>query len=303
MTELLTREESRDAAHDGSGGSEAVSRDSVHASRRKVVLKPTRGFRFGLRDLWEYRELLYFMAWRDIKVRYKQTLLGGSWAVLQPLLLTIVFTVILGTRLDIPTGGVDYAIFAFAGLLPWTLFSQSLITGSNSLVISSNLISKIYFPRLVLPVAAVGSFLLDFVVAFVLLGAMMAWYGVEASWTLLLVVPLMLFAATVSLSVSIWLSAMNVRYRDIRYAVPFIVQLWLFVTPVVYPANLLDEPGRTILGLNPMTGVVEGFRWAALGIGDAPGVLMLLSGGVTLLLLIGGLIYFHRTERTFADVI
>jgi len=271
-----------------------------------IRIGPRRGWvSLNLRELWSYRELAYFFVWRDLKVRYKQTFFGALWAVIQPFMLMVVFSLFLGRISGIAPAGVPYPLFAFAGLVPWTLFSQSLIGSSDSLVGASNLIQKVYFPRLLLPVAAIGSYLLDFVIAMAVLGLMMLYFGFLPSPTILWLIPLTVLAVTTSLAVGIWLSAVNVRYRDVRYAVPFLVQLWLFGSPVAYSADLVPAQWRAIYQLNPMAGVLEGFRWALLGQKGAPPPVgaMLVSIGVTAVVLVLGLAYFRRTERTFADVI
>jgi lipopolysaccharide transport system permease protein len=257
----------------------------------------------NLRELWAYRELAYFFVWRDLKVRYKQTFFGALWAVIQPFMLMVVFTLFLGRISGIAPVGVPYPLFAFAALVPWTLFSQSLIGSSDSLVGASNLIQKVYFPRLLLPVAATGSYVLDFVIGMVVLGLMMAYFGVLPSLGVLWLIPLTALALTASLAVGVWLAAINVRYRDVRYAVPFLVQVWLFASPVAYSADVVPAAWRTILALNPMAGVTEGFRWALLGQGAPPLGAVLVSSAVTVVVLVLGLAYFRRVERTFADVI
>jgi len=270
-----------------------------------IVIRPGRGWAaLNLRELWAYRELLYFFVWRDLKVRYKQTAFGALWAVIQPFMLMVVFTLFLGRISGIAPEGVPYPLFAFAGLVPWTLFSQSLIGSSASLVGASNLIQKVYFPRLLLPVAAIGSYLLDFAIAMAVLGFLMLYFGVTPTVTVLWVIPLTALAVATSLAVGIWLSAVNVRYRDVRYAVPFLVQVWLFASPVAYAAELVPPQWQAIYQLNPMAGVIEGFRWALLGQGSLPPVgAVLASTIVTVVVLITGLAYFRRVERTFADVI
>ena len=270
-----------------------------------TTLRPSHGWvSLNLRELWAYRELAYFFVWRDLKVRYKQTAFGALWAVIQPFMLMVVFSLFLGRISGISPEGVPYPLFAFAGLVPWTLFSQSLVGASDSLVGASNLLQKVYFPRLLLPVAAIGSYLLDFVIAMVVLGLMMAYFGVLPSLAVLWLIPLTALAVATSLAVGIWLSAVNVRYRDVRYAVPFLVQIWLFASPVAYSADLVPAEWRTLYQLNPMAGVIEGFRWALLGQGAPPPVAaVVLSTGVTAIVLVLGLAYFRRVERTFADVI
>jgi lipopolysaccharide transport system permease protein len=254
-----------------------------------------------LAELWEYRELIYFLVWRDIKVRYKQTVLGAAWAIIQPVFTMIVFAVFFGHLAKIPSDGVPYPIFAFAALVPWTFFANALTQASNSLVGSANLIKKVYFPRLVVPLASVLSGMVDFALGFGVLLAMMVGYNVAFSLRLLWIPLFVLLTITTALAVSLWLSALNVEYRDVRYTVPFLTQFWLFATPVAYPSSLLSEPWRTVYGINPMVGVVEGFRWALLNIGSAPGSMMAVSGLVSVTLLAAGAYYFRRLERTFAD--
>ena len=260
----------------------------------------------GLRDLgelWAYRELLYFLVWRDLKVRYRQTVLGVLWAIIQPLATTLVFSIFFGRLARMPSDGVPYPLFALAALVPWTFFAQALSQASNSVISSQELIRRIYFPRLAIPLAAVLPGLVDFVVAFLVLLGAMAIYGFLPGLAVLWLLPLVLLTAATALGVGLWLAAINVRYRDVRHIVPFLIQTWLFLTPIAYPSTLLGEPWRTVYGLNPMAGVVEGFRWALLGTGTAPGPMIAVSALATLLLLTGGVAYFRRTERTFADVI
>jgi lipopolysaccharide transport system permease protein len=258
----------------------------------------------GLPDVWEARELLFFLAWRDIKVRYKQTALGAAWAILQPFLLMVVFSVFLGHFAGVKsTSDIPYPIFTYTALIPWTLFAQSLNGASQSLVQNSALISKIYFPRLLLPLSAAGSFAVDFGAALLILAGMMAFYGVGPGVAVVALPVLALFALLAAVSVGILLSAVNVRYRDVQYAVPFLIQLWLFVTPVAYSADVLPHAWRLVYAINPMVGVVEGFRWALLSSVEAPVGMMAVSAGSTMVLLLLGLVYFRRTERTFADVI
>ena len=256
----------------------------------------------GLRELWGARELLYFLTWRDVKVRYKQTVLGAGWAILQPLLTMVVFTVFFGRLAKVPSDGLPYPIFSFAALLPWTYFAQSMAQSSNSLVASSNLLKKIYFPRLVIPLSSVLSGLVDFATAFLVLLAMMFYYRVGVTPAILMVPAFLALATFAALGVGLWLSALNVKYRDVRYTVPFLTQIWLFATPVAYPSSMLDEPWRTLFGLNPMAGVVEGFRWAILG-SPPPSGMIWISIGVSAVLLYTGLRYFRKVERSFADVV
>ncbi|HEX2641408.1 MAG TPA: ABC transporter permease [Thermoanaerobaculia bacterium] len=267
-------------------------------------IRPSRGWGLpDLGELWRYRELIYFLIWRDVKVRYKQTALGAAWAVIQPLATMGVFSVFFGNLAGVPSDGVEYPLFALAALVPWTFFSQGLIQSSNSLVGSQNLVSKVYFPRLAIPLAAVLAGLVDFLVAFALLLGALAFYRVVPDGRVVWLPLFLLLALVTSLGVGLWLSAWSVRYRDVRYLVPFLAQLWLLATPVAYPASLLSEPWRTVYGINPMAGVVEGFRWALLGTGTGPGPLVLVSAGVALVLLVSGLAVFRRQERTFADLI
>jgi lipopolysaccharide transport system permease protein len=257
----------------------------------------------GFRELWEYRELLYFLTWRDVKVRYKQTALGAAWAIIQPFMMMVVFSLFFGRLAGIPSDGLPYPVFAYCGLLPWQLFAHALTESSNSLIANERLITRVYFPRLVVPVAAVLGGLIDFAIAFVVLLLMMAWFGIAPSWAIVTLPAFILFGAVTALSVGLWLSALNVQYRDVRYTLGFLVQFWLFVTPVAYPSSLIPERWRLLYGLNPMTGVVEGFRWALLGKADSPGNILLVSFAVVVLILIGGLLYFRRMEQQFADVI
>jgi len=247
------------------------------------------------------RELAYFLVWRDIKVRYKQTVLGAAWAIIQPVFTMLVFAVFFGHLAKMPSDGVPYPIFAYAALVPWTFFANALLQASNSLVGSANLIKKVYFPRLIVPLASVLSGIVDFALAFVVLVMMMAGYGITPSLRLLWVPVFVFLTMLTALGVSLWLSALNVEYRDVRYVVPFLTQFWLFATPVAYPSSLLSEPWRTLYGLNPMVGVVEGFRWALLNIGSAPGPMLAVSGLASAVLVAGGAFYFRRLERSFAD--
>jgi lipopolysaccharide transport system permease protein len=269
-----------------------------------LILRPSTGFlRLDLKALWEYRELLYFLVWRDIKVRYKQTALGAAWAVLQPVATMLVFSIFFGRLAKVPSDGVPYPIFAYVALLPWQLFAFALSESSNSLVASQNLITKVYFPRLVIPISSVLGGLVDFAVAFVILLAMMLYYGIAPTAAVALLPLFLLFAVMTALSVGLWLSALNVKYRDVRYTIPFLTQFWMFATPVAYPASLVPEKWRALYGLNPMAGVVEGFRWALLGESHAPGPLLWVSVAAVVVLLIGGLRYFKKTESTFADIV
>jgi len=276
----------------------------------KIVIRPTRGWTsLGLSEIWEYRELLYFLVWRDVKVRYKQTALGAAWAVLQPVMTMLVFTIFFGKLAGVGSEGVPYPLFSYAGLLPWTFFAQGLSMSSDSLVGSSNLIKRVYFPRLVVPMSSVLAGLVDFSIAFVILIGMMVAYHVHPTPAIVLLPLFLLLALMSALGVGVWISALNVEYRDVKYVVPFVLQLWLFVTPVIYPATKVTRwlsahgiPGW-VYGLNPMTGVVEAFRWALLGTGTAPGPVVIASATMASALIVGGAFYFRRMERTFADVV
>ena len=269
-----------------------------------TIIRPSRGWiSLNLRDLWEYRELLYFLTWRDIKVRYKQTVLGAAWAIIQPFFTMVVFSLFFGKLAKVPSDDIPYPIFSYAALVPWTFFANGLSQSSTSLVASANLIQKVYFPRLVVPISAVISGGVDFVLAFVVLVGMMLFYGIVPKAAVVWLPLLLLLALVTSLGVGLWLTAMNVQFRDVRYAVPFLVQAWMFATPIAYPSSLLDEPWRTVYGINPMAGVVEGFRWALLGTETAPGPIVLVSALVAVVILISGAYYFRRMEKTFADVV
>jgi lipopolysaccharide transport system permease protein len=269
-----------------------------------VRIRPRSGWQaLNLGELWRYRELLWFLALRDIKVRYKQTVLGAAWAIIQPLFTMIVFSIFFGRLAGIPSDGLPYPLFALCGLLPWQLFAYALTQASNSVVAEQRLITKVYFPRLIIPLASVLSGLVDFAIAFGLLLGMMALYGVAAGWAVLAVPLLVVFAVATALAVGLWLSALNVKFRDFRYTIPFLTQFWMFVTPVVYPSSIVPEPWRPLYGLNPMAGVVEGFRWALLGAGEVSGGLLLVSVASVTVLLVGGLFYFRRMERVFADIV
>ncbi|HYN69037.1 MAG TPA: ABC transporter permease [Candidatus Eisenbacteria bacterium] len=275
---------------------------AVHPSL--TVIQPRRGRApLEMTALWSYRELLYFLVWRDLKVRYRQTILGAAWAVLQPFVTMVVFSAIFGRLAGVPSDGLPYPIFAFAALVPWTFFSTGISQAAASLVGSQNLLKKVYFPRLVIPIAAVLTGFVDLAIAGAVLIGMMVVYGIVPTLTTVWVVPLLLLAFVASLGVGLWLSALNVRYRDVRYIVPFLLQIWLFATPIAYPSSLLPEPWRTLSALNPMVGVVEGIRWALLGADTAPGPLILVSSAVAVVVLVGGAYYFRHVEGTFADIV
>jgi lipopolysaccharide transport system permease protein len=270
-----------------------------------TTVRPSRGWLgVNLRELWRYRELIYFLIWRDVKVRYKQTLLGAAWAILKPFFSMVVFSIIFGTLARIPTDDVPPPLFYYSGLLPWVFFQDGISKASTSLVTGRNLITKVYFPRLAIPLSSVIAGLVDFVLAFLVLIGMMVYYGyrpTSAIWTLPL---FMLLALITSLGGGLWLAALNVAYRDIGYVTPFLVQAWLYASPVVYSATLITgDYWQLIYGLNPMAGVVQGFRWAILGVGQPPSSFMAASVAVALVLLISGVLYFRRMERTFADVV
>lgn len=273
-------------------------------SQNVITIRPSKGWvSLKLKDLWEYRELLYFLTWRDVKVRYKQTVLGAAWAVIQPFMTMVVFSIFFGKLARIPSDGIPYPIFAFAALVPWTFFANGLSQSSNSLVGNANLITKVYFPRLVIPISAVVSGIIDFAIAFVVLIGMMFYYGMVPTMNVIWLPFFFLLAFVTALGVGLWFSALNVEYRDVKYVVPFLVQFWLFATPIAYPSSLLSEPWRMIYALNPMVGVIEGFRWALLGTQITVGPLILVSTLVSFFLLISGAFYFRRMERTFADVV
>ena len=275
---------------------------------QRTIIQPSRGWTsLQLRALWEYRELLYFLVWRDLKVRYKQTALGAAWVVLQPVVSMIVYSVLFGSLLNVPSNGVPYPVFAYAGLLPWSYFAGSLTRSSQSLVGSAHVITKVYFPRLVIPISGVLSGLVDFAIAFLVYIGLMVYFGIPPTLAIILLPGFLLLAVLTALGFGLWLSALNVRYRDINYLLPFLVQIWMYLTPVIYGSTLIPEQFRFLLALNPMTGVVEGFRWALLGnhLADTqpPGALFALSIVITLLVLISGAIFFRNTERTFADIV
>jgi homopolymeric O-antigen transport system permease protein len=283
------------------------SLESVHEMSQvepTVVIEPHRGlFDLDLESIWQYRELLYFLIWRDLKIRYKQTVIGVAWAVLQPLVQMIIFSVIFGRFAKMPSDGLPYAVFAYSALLPWNYFATALNRCSQSVVGDANLISKIYFPRLLLPLAGTYSGFVDFFVSFVLLLGMMAWYEVSFTWWILTVPLFLMFAQLTALAVGLWLSALNVRYRDVGHTVPFIIQIWMFASPVVYPVSMIPEKWRMLFSINPMVGVIEGFRWALLGKTSPDLAVMAGSAFVVSALLVGGLVFFKSMERTFADVV
>jgi lipopolysaccharide transport system permease protein len=275
------------------------------ADGNRIVIEPPLGWQaVGLRDLWIYRELLYFLTWRDIKVRYKQTLLGAAWAIIQPVFAMLIFSVIFGQLAGLPSDGVPYPIFTYTALLPWQLFAFALSSSSNSLVSSQNLISKVYFPRLVIPFSSILAGLVDFAIAFLVLLGMIMYYGIKLSLTGILLLPVfILLALATAMAVGLWFSALNVQYRDIRYVVPFLTQFWFYATPIAYASSLITSDWLWLYSMNPMTGVVEGFRWAILGKSGLDPLSFGISICVVLILLAGGLFYFKRMEDVFADII
>jgi len=287
-----------------SSASSAIPNAQSEIELPTLFIRPQTGWTAaGLKELWEYRELLYFLTWRDIKVRYKQTVLGAAWAIIQPFFMMVVFSLFFGYLAKVPSDGIPYPIFAYCALLPWQLFAHALTESSNSLVANERLITKVYFPRLVVPISAVLGGLLDFAIAFVILLLMMAYYGVRPTWAIVTLPAFLLLAMLTALGVGLWLSALNVKYRDVRYTISFLIQFWLFATPVAYSSSIVPARWRALYGLNPMAGVVEGFRWALLGKSEGPGALLAVSVAVVILILIGGLYYFRRMEAEFADVV
>lgn len=273
-----------------------------------VVIEPSnRLFSLQLRTLWQYRELLYFLVWRDLKVRYKQTALGVLWVVLQPVISMVIYSVLFGRLLSVPTGGIPYPIFVFAALLPWNYFAGSITKSSTSLVINSNLITKVYFPRILVPMSGVLSGLSDFFISFLFLAVLMIYYQIQLTPNILFLPGFLFLAIITALGTGLWLSALNVRFRDVNYLIPFLVQVWMYATPVIYGSSLIPEQYRFILGLNPMTSVVEGFRWCLLGplyeSEQLQGSMFILSIIISFVLMISGLIFFRKTEKTFADII
>jgi lipopolysaccharide transport system permease protein len=286
----------------------ATERGRVIASAASGVdvvhIKPSKGWHgLDAREFWHHRELLYFLTWRDVKVRYKQTALGAAWAVLAPFLTMLLFSVVFGRLAHVPSDGVPYPVFAFAALVPWMFFANAMTFGANSLVVNPDLVTKVYFPRVMLPISAILGGLVDLAIAFVVLVGMTLWYGIVPGAEVVVLVPLVVLLVITTLAVAFWLAALNVEYRDVRYILPFLLQMWFFATPIAYPSSLLSEPGRTLLGLNPLAGVVEGFRWALLGTSPAPGPMLLVSSTVAIVMFLTGLFYFQRVEGRFADVI
>lgn len=285
-------------------GQSVVERNQGLPEKRRMVVEPPGRLGYlDLNEMWQYRELFLFLVWRDIKVRYKQTFFGAAWALVQPLTILIIFTIVFGRLANVSSQGLPYPLFAFAALIPWTLFSQGLAMASNSLIVNVNLVAKIYFPRLLIPLAAASSFLVDALIALVIVGGMMIYYGVMPGLTLLLVPVFLLFALFVCLAFGIWFSALNVTYRDVRYVVPLMLQVLLYASPIGYSTAELDGTFKWLISINPMTGVVEGFRWALLGTSADLGQILPLSILGALLIFIPGLLYFLHAEQTFADVV
>ncbi len=275
-----------------------------HLTASALRIEPSKGWvPIRLKEIWSYRELLYFLVWRDIKVRYKQTALGASWAILQPVSTMLVFSLFFGKLAKMPSEGVPYPIFSYTALVPWSFFALGLGQSSNSLVSSAQLIKKVYFPRLIIPIATIFAGIVDFLLSFSVLLVLMVYFGIFPTMNVLWLPLFVLLALVTSLGVGLWLSALNVEFRDVRFVVPFLTQFWMFATPIVYPSSLLPEPWRTVYGLNPMVGVVEGFRWALLGTANRPGPMIVVSSIAALALLVSGAFYFRRMEKTFADIV
>jgi lipopolysaccharide transport system permease protein len=284
-------------------GPATVDRPAQGALHRTRI-QPSSGWgSLNLAELWAHRELVYFLTWRDVKVRYKQTALGAIWAIIQPIMTMAVFALFFGRLAKVPSDGVPYPLFAFTALVPWMFFSNGLTQASNSLVHNANLLTKVYFPRLAIPISTVMAGALDFVLSFVVLVAFVAYYGITPTANVVWLPLFALLALVTSLGVGLWAAAINVQFRDVRYTIPFLTQFWMFGTPVAYPSSLLPEPWRTVFGINPMVGVVEGFRWSLVGAKTAPGPIIALSSLVAVALLVSGAYYFRRMERTFADIV
>lgn len=269
-----------------------------------IRLQPSSRWRFvDLNELWHYRELVYFLTWRDIKVRYKQTAIGVLWAVLQPIAMMLVFTLFFGKLAKLPSEGVPYPLFTFCALLPWQVFSRSISDSANSLVTDQRLISRVYFPRIIVPTSSIVGSLMDFLISFALFLGVMAWYGIAPTFHILFLPVFLILMMMTALGMGYWLSALNIEYRDVAYALPFISQIWMFLSPVVYPSSLVPEKWRVIYGLNPMAGVIDGFRWALLGVGPGPSPMVLASACISVALFVTGIFWFRSRERTFADAI
>lgn len=261
------------------------------------------GLSLGLSELWAYRDVLYYLTHRDLLVRYKQTLIGASWAIIQPVMTMVIFTIFFGKLAKIPSDGVPYPIFSMAALVPWSFFADGVLRGSQATVMHAEMIKKVYFPRLAMPLAPLLARLVDMALAFCVLLCMMVYYDINPGWNILWLPPLVVMAFVTSLGTALWLAALNVQFRDVRMAAPFMIQTWLFVTPIAYPSSMIDEKWHVLYALNPMAGVVEGFRWALLGTDTQPGMMILVSSAMAVLLLVSGTYYFRKVERTFADII
>ena len=285
-------------------GQSGPPRRTLRGVPHRFRIQPSTGWgSLNLGELWAHRELVYFLTWRDVKVRYKQTALGAIWAIIQPIMTMAVFALFFGRLAKVPSDGVPYPLFAFTALVPWMFFSNGLTQASNSLVHNANLLTKVYFPRLAIPISTVMAGALDFVLSFVVLVAFVAYYGITPTANVVWLPLFALLALVTSLGVGLWAAAINVQFRDVRYTIPFLTQFWMFGTPVAYPSSLLPEPWRTVFGINPMVGVVEGFRWSLVGAKTAPGPIIALSSLVAVALLVSGAYYFRRMERTFADIV
>ncbi len=270
----------------------------------RIVIQPSKGlFPLDLGSVWHYRELLYFLVLRDVQVRYKQTVIGAGWAILQPLMTMVIFTVIFGNFAKIPSDGLPYPVFAYTALLPWTYFAQALGRGGTSLVGNANLITKVYFPRLIIPISSVLAPAVDFLLSFLILLGLMVWYGVVPTWGVLALPLFLFFAIMLALAIGLWLAPLNVKYRDVGHTIPFLIQFWMYASPVAYPVSLVPEQWRLLYSLNPMAGIIEGFRWALLGTASPDFMVMAVSAVIVVALLLGGIVYFKRMERTFADVV
>ncbi|ACL17471.1 ABC transporter permease [Methanosphaerula palustris] len=267
-----------------------------------IIRPPRKWVPIDFQEIWAYRELLYFFTWRDVKIRYKQTGLGFAWAIIQPLFTMLIFTLIFGGFAHIPSDGIPYPLFSYAALLPWTLFAEGMTRSTNSMVVNAPIMTKVYFPRLLMPISGIMSPLVDFCIAFLIMIAMMFYYGFMPTLNVVFLPLFLLLAIGTSLGVGLWLSALNVQYRDFQYTVPFLIQIWMYASPVVYPASMLPESLRVLYGLNPMAGVIEGFRWALLG-STPPSAMILVSVGVVVVLLVSGLFYFKKMEQYFADLV
>lgn len=290
--------------HTSEQNATSIMSNPSFSAKTVTLIRPSRGWiSLRLQEVWKYRELLYFLIWRDIKVRYKQTIIGASWAIIQPFFTMVVFSLFFGYLAKVPSDGIPYPIFSYAALVPWMFFANGLSQSSDSLVGSANLIKKVYFPRLAIPIASVLSGVIDFVLSFSVLLGMMFFYGIIPTWNFVWIPVFLILALITSIGVGLWLSVMNVQFRDVRYTVPFLTQFWLFSTPIAYPSSLISEPWRTAYAINPMVGVVEGFRWALLGTNTAPGPMIIVSSMAAFIVLVSGAFYFRRMEKTFADVI